>query len=145
MRPVDKQFRVTQPYANQSALYKKSGGMHKGVDFGCPIGTPVHATVGGKVIHSGKHVSGQGWGNAFGTHVIIDNDRFADGTAGLWMGYMHLSKVVVKKGAVVKKGDLIGYTGNTGHTTGPHLHVEVQKNAHWNKLGSVDPKKWIEA
>ena len=145
MRPVSDKFKVTQKYGNKSSLYKKSGGMHKGIDYGCPEGTPVYAAVGGKVIHSGKHVVGQGWGNAFGIHIVIDQDKFADGSGGKWGGYMHLSKVVAKKGSVVKKGDVIGYSGQTGHCTGPHLHYEVQMNAHWNKLGSIDPKKWIEA
>lgn len=145
MRPVDKQFRITQKYGNSSKLYAKSGGMHKGIDFGVPVGTPVYAAVGGKVIHSGEHVVGQGWGSAFGIHVVVDQDKFPDGLGGKWGGYMHLSKVNVKKDAVVKKGDLIGYSGKTGHCTGPHLHYEVQSNAHWNKLGSIDPQKWIDA
>lgn len=144
-RPVDAKFKVTQGYGNKSKLYAKTGGFHKGVDFGTPVGTPVYACWNGKVQHAGDYVHGTAWGPAFGKQIIIDNDKLPDGTSGLWLGYMHLSKVVVKKGQVVKKGDLIGYTGNTGHTTGPHLHLECQKNAHWNKNGSTDPSFLINA
>ena len=136
MRPVDKKFKVTQPYGAGSNLYKS--GMHKGVDFGCPVGTPVVACADGVV--TSYH-----WGQAFGNHVVIDHVKFADGTPGLWAGYMHLSKVKVKAGQKVKKGQIIGWSGATGHVTGPHLHLEVQKSFTWNALRSVNPQKWIEA
>jgi len=134
MRPVDKKFKVTQPYGNGSKLYKS--GMHKGVDFGCPVGTPVVAMNDGVV-------TDLSWGGAFGTHVIIDHLKFPD-APGLWAGYMHLSKIKVKAGQKVKRGQIIGYSGESGHVTGPHLHVEVQKKEKWNATNSVDPQKWID-
>lgn len=139
MRPVDSKFRISQPYANKSALYAKTGGVHKGVDFGCPVGTPVVAMWDGVVTKFN-------WGAAFGNHVIIDHDKFPDGSAGLWAGYMHLSKINVKPGARVTKGQVIGLSGKSGHVTGPHLHVEVQNNGgHWSKDKHVNPQKWIDA
>jgi murein DD-endopeptidase MepM/ murein hydrolase activator NlpD len=136
MLPVDKKIKVTQGYGKRSSMY--ASGMHKGVDFGAPVGTPVVACVDGVV--TDLH-----WGNAFGSHVVIDNNKFADGSAGLWMGYMHLSKIKVKAGQKVKKGQIIGWSGATGHVTGPHLHVEVQKASHWNAYGSVNPDRWLKA
>jgi murein DD-endopeptidase MepM/ murein hydrolase activator NlpD len=136
MRPVDKVFKVTQNYGNKSKLYPSK--FHKGVDYGCPIGTPVYACVAGVV-------TTDNWGRSFGSHIIIDNAKFSDGSAGLWMGYMHLSKIKVVAGQKVKAGQIIGWSGNTGHTTGPHLHIEVQKKARWNALNSVNPEKWITA
>jgi murein DD-endopeptidase MepM/ murein hydrolase activator NlpD len=136
MKPVDAKFKVTQVYGKKSSLYPSK--FHKGVDYGCPVGSPVYACVDGVV-------TSNSWGSAFGTHVIIDNAKFADGSAGLWIGYMHLSKVKVSAGQKVKRGQIIGWSGNTGHTTGPHLHVEVQKKERWNAINSVDPAKWISA
>jgi murein DD-endopeptidase MepM/ murein hydrolase activator NlpD len=136
MKPVDSKFKVTQGYGAKSKLYKS--GMHKGVDFGVPVGTPVYACVAGVV--TDLH-----WGAAFGNHIILACNNFADGTPGLWLGFMHLSKIKVKPGQKIKAGQIIGYSGASGHVTGPHLHVEVQKAAHWNAYGSVNPAKWIAA
>lgn len=135
MRPVDKKFKVSQGYGNTSSLYKS--GAHKGVDFSAPVGTPVVACNDG-VITSNT------WGPSFGQHIIVDHVKFADGTPGLWAGYMHLSKVKVKPGQKVKKGQIIGWSGATGHVTGPHLHFEVQKKEKWNATNSVNPQKWID-
>jgi len=136
MRPVDKKFPITQGYGNKTSLY--ASGMHKGVDFGVPVGTPVVACCNGTV-------TSLSWGSAFGTHIIVDNDVLPDGSAGLWIGYMHLSKVKVTAGQKVKKGQIIGWSGNSGHVTGAHLHLEVQKSNHWNATGSVNPAKWLSA
>lgn len=138
MRPVEAKFKITLGYGVKSSLY--ASGMHKGVDFGCPVGTPVRACTSGTV--TAYH-----WGSAFGTHIVVDCDKFADGTPGLWMGYMHLSRLApgIVPGKRVKKGQLLGYSGKSGHVTGPHLHVEVQKKPYWNAYRSVNPQKWIDA
>jgi len=136
MRPIDVKFRITQPYGKRSWLYL--GRMHKGVDYGCPVGTPVVACVGGVV-------TSLNWGRAFGNSVIVDNARLPNGSAGLWMGYMHLSKIKVKAGQKVRRGQIIGWSGATGNVTGPHLHIEVQKRAQWNATHSVNPQRWIDA
>jgi len=135
MRPVDKKFKVSQPYGTGSSLYKS--GMHKGVDFAAPVGTPVVACNDGTV-------TSLSWGQAFGKHIIIDHVKFADGTPGLWAGYMHLSKVKVEPGQKIKRGQIIGWSGESGHVTGPHLHLEVQKKEKWNATNSVNPQKWID-
>jgi len=89
--------------------------MHKGIDFSAPIGTPVYATGNGKVI-------AQSSDHGYGKHIEINHGY------GYKTLYAHLSKFAVKKGQRVKRGDLIGYVGNTGSSTGPHLHYEVNKN-----------------
>jgi len=140
-----KDGKVTFPYG---VKYTSKSGRHKGVDFAVKTGTPVYAAVSGKVVHAGPNGFGptRGWGSAYGISVIIDNSKFADGSSGLWAGYMHLSKVSVKSGQLVKKGDLIGYTGNTGSSTGPHLHFEIQKTRFWGGwVGSSNPDKWLKA
>lgn len=105
-----------------SAAYRKPGnwaaGYHPGVDIACPVGTPVYATIGGDVRTADRRKHNL-WGSAFGTHIIVNDDR--DGSD--W-AYCHLSRVLVKEGQKVATGQLIGYSGNTGRTTGPHLHLE---------------------
>lgn len=132
---------VTFPYG---AKYK-NGKTHLGVDYRAAIGTPVKAMVGGTVVHSGVHVFKKGWGFAFGKHIIIDNNKFADGTPGLWAIYAHLSECNVAVGDKVRKGQILGLSGNTGNSTAPHLHVGVSASRTWNPLKVVNPQKWIEA
>lgn len=89
--------------------------MHSGLDFTAPIGTPVYAT-GNGVIESA------GYDGGYGLRVMIDHG-YSYKTL-----YGHMSKAAVRAGQRVKRGDLIGYVGNTGTSTGPHLHYEVHKN-----------------
>jgi murein DD-endopeptidase MepM/ murein hydrolase activator NlpD len=140
MRPV-KKGPVSFPYG---AKYR-SGRIHKGIDYGVPTGTPVYAAVGGVVVHAGKHVYKSGWGWAFGTHVIVDNVRFPDGSSGLWAGYCHLSQVKVRVGQRIKKGDVVGLSGNTGVSTAPHLHFEILSQRTWSPVKHRNPDKWIKA
>ena len=140
MKPIKSGF-VTFPYG---AKYK-SGAIHKGVDYRASVGTPVVAAVDGVVVHAGRHVYKKGWGFAFGIHVIIDNDRFPDGTAGLWAGYCHLSGVNVSVAQRVRQGQVVGISGNTGNSTGPHLHFQILSQRTWNPTKHKNPQKWIDA
>jgi len=88
---------------------------HTGVDIGVPIGTPVHAADNGRVIFAG-------WDGNYGKLVKIDHNN------GIVTYYAHNSKIAVKVGQVVAKGQVISYSGSTGRSTGPHLHFEVRKN-----------------
>ena len=142
MYPLPVQTKITFPYG---APYTSKKGIHKGVDFKSAEGRKVVASVSGVVVHAGVHKFRKGWGKSYGLHIIIDNDKFSVGSAGLWSGYMHLSRVDVKVGQRVKAGQEIGRSGNTGSSTGPHLHFEVQKARYWSKFGHVNPKKWLEA
>ncbi len=86
---------------------------HEGMDFACPVGTSVYATGRGKVIFAG-------WKSGYGNVIEIDHG-FQYVTR-----YAHLSKIDVKEGQSVERGELIGAVGNTGKSTGPHLHYEVR-------------------
>jgi murein DD-endopeptidase MepM/ murein hydrolase activator NlpD len=140
MKPI-KSGIVSFPYG---AKYK-TGGIHKGIDYRASIGTPVVAAVPGVVVHAGKHIYKKGWGWSFGIHVIVDNDKFKDGTAGLWAGYCHLNGVNVSVGQRVVAGQLLGTSGNTGRSTGPHLHFEIQTGRTWSPVKHRNPSKWIKA
>ena len=86
---------------------------HKGVDLAAPAGTPIYATADGIV--------GQAdWFSSYGLYVRIDHG------ADLETRFAHMSKLAVAAGERVKKGDIIGYVGSTGRSTGPHLHYEVR-------------------
>ena len=89
--------------------------MHKGMDFTAPIGTEIYATGDGIV-------EKVGWAGGYGRTIMI-NHGF-----GYKTRYAHCSKYNCRKGQKVKRGDLIGFVGNTGQSSGPHLHYEVFKN-----------------
>lgn len=86
---------------------------HAGMDFSSNIGTPVYATGDGVV-------TGAGWESGYGNAVVIDHGYHYT------TRYAHLSEILVKNGQRVSRGDLIGKVGNTGKSTGPHLHYEVR-------------------
>lgn len=140
MKPI-KSGVVSFPYG---AKYK-TGGVHKGIDYAAVIGTPVVAAVPGVVVHAGKHIYKKGWGWSFGIHVIVDNDAFENGSPGLWAGYCHLNGVNVSVGQRVRQGQLLGTSGNTGRTSGPHLHFQILSQRTWNPTKHRNPDKWIKA
>jgi murein DD-endopeptidase MepM/ murein hydrolase activator NlpD len=93
-----------------------SSEFHHGVDFGCPVGTPDTAAEGGIVAVAGTSESAGNW-------VVV---KAAGGQ--MVYKYMHHSKLVVSPGVMVNAGQLLAYTGNTGRSTGPHLHFQVEQN-----------------
>ncbi len=97
--------------------------MHEGLDFTAPTGTPIYATADGTVTVAGNTNDG------FGNHVVI-NHGFGYETL-----YGHMVRVKAKVGESVKRGEVIGYVGSTGKSTGPHCHYEVHKNG--QKLNPV--------
>ena len=98
---------------------------HKGVDLAAPTGTPVYATADG-------FVSKADWFSSYGKYISIEHG------ASLQTRFAHLSDMVVSAGDKVKKGDLIGYVGSTGRSTGPHLHYEVRVDG-----VAVDPSPYM--
>ncbi|PZR29340.1 MAG: peptidase M23 [Citrobacter freundii] len=97
--------------------------MHAGLDFAAPQGTPIYATADGTVTTSGNT------GNGYGNHVIIKHGY------GYETLYGHMVKVKSRVGETVKRGEVIGWVGSTGKSTGPHCHYEVHKNG--NKIDPV--------
>lgn len=120
--PTVKQYRVSSNF-NPRRLNPVTGRIapHKGVDFALPIGTPVLAVGDGEVVMAKN-------GGAAGNYVAIRHGR------QYMTRYMHLSKALVKPGQKVKRGDRIALSGNTGRSTGPHLHYEV-----WINNQAVNP------
>jgi murein DD-endopeptidase MepM/ murein hydrolase activator NlpD len=98
---------------------KKTQGIHghNGVDIGCPVGSPIMAAAAGSVIVS---IQNDGWNGGYGNYIVISHPN---GTQTL---YSHNSANLVSVGDKVSKGQVIGKVGNTGHSTGPHLHFEVR-------------------
>ena len=101
--------KITSPYGTRSS------GFHSGIDIGGKIGRGVYAAAGGKVVLSS-------WYYAYGNCILIDHGN------GMKTRYAHLSAYKVKVGDTVERGQLIGLCGNTGRSTGPHLHFEVIVN-----------------
>ncbi len=99
--------------------------MHTGVDFAAPRGYQIVAADSGVVIFAGP------WGG-YGNATIIDHGR-------LTTVYAHQSRIVVQKNQTVRKGDLIGYVGSTGYSTGPHLHFEIRENGQ-----PIDPMPYLQ-
>jgi murein DD-endopeptidase MepM/ murein hydrolase activator NlpD len=90
--------------------------LHAGLDFAAPLGTPIYATANGTVSVAGNT------GNGYGNHVVIAHGY------GYETLYGHMSRIKVKVGQRVKRGEVIGWVGSTGKSTGPHCHYEVHKN-----------------
>ncbi len=119
--PVKAAYRLTSPFG------RRWGTMHEGQDMAGPTGTPIFATGEGVVTHAG-------WQSGYGNMIEI---RHAHGTV---TRYGHLSKVRVSVGQKVSRGERIGDMGNTGRSTGPHLHYEVRVNGK-----PVNPMTFIRA
>lgn len=100
--------------------------MHTGLDIANRTGTQIYAPAGGRIVGAGPIIAGMG--NA----IVIDHGY------GLQTRYGHLSKVLVRSGQRVNRGDVLGLMGSTGHSTGPHLHYEVFQDGR-----AVDPKQYI--
>ena len=108
--------RIASGYGYRIDPQYKVRKMHHGMDFTAKTGTPIYATGNGKVIRADRKSSG------YGNHVRIDHGY------GYVTLYAHMNKMNVKEGQNVKRGDVIGYVGNTGKSFGPHCHYEVRKN-----------------
>jgi len=105
-------------YYIKPVICRKTQGLHgwNAVDFGCSPGTPVMAAAGGTVIISRMG----GWNGGYGNYIVVAHPN---GTQTL---YGHLSRTAVSVSEQVVQGEIIGYTGNTGKSTGPHLHFEIR-------------------
>ena len=129
-------YRVSQGYDGK---YSHKGSNRYAVDWEMPEGTPVHATRGGLVVKV-KDDSDQGGGDVsfdpFNNYVLV---RHSDGTLGQ---YCHLQKggAAVHEGDVIKDGDIIAHSGNTGFSTGPHLHFTVYKMKNGKERESIPVK-----
>ena len=98
--------------------------MHSGLDFGGGYGAPIYAVTDGEVTFAGRK-------GGYGKFVKIKH------SGGLASGYAHMSRIAVSNGRKVRKGQIIGYIGSTGLSTGPHLHYELYRNGRTINPNSV--------
>jgi murein DD-endopeptidase MepM/ murein hydrolase activator NlpD len=120
---------VTSSYGMRLHPVYKRWTLHDGTDFGAACGTPVRAAAGGRVIAAY-------YNSGYGNRVIIDNGYRRD--VGLGTAYNHLGSYSTFVGQQVERGEIIGYVGNTGYSTGCHLHFMVFENG-----AAVDPMGWL--
>lgn len=142
----DGKFKWPTTFKRISSYYgKRWGKMHNGVDISNgSYGAPIYAMADGKVYQyyaSCKHNYGKSplktcCGNGYGNYVAIDHGTYNGASYKAY--YAHMGSVSVKNGATVRKGQIIGYIGSTGRSTGPHLHFGIMKNNAW-----VDPMKFF--
>ena len=125
-QPFHGEWPITQKYGEiiHGVTYQNKA--HTGIDYGCPLGTPILASAAGTVMAAGWDTSG------YGFRVII---KHSDGRATL---YGHLDSISVSNNQRVEQGQEIGFSGSTGNATGPHLHFEARRQ--WNNfLTHFDP------
>ncbi len=121
-RPVNGRITSGFGYRRHPILgYKK---MHNGMDFGAPHGAPIYAVTDGVISFAGRN-------GGYGNFVRINH------SGGLASGYGHMSRIAVRPGQRVRQGQVIGYVGSTGLSTGPHLHYELYRNGRTINPASV--------
>ena len=108
--------RMASGFGYRTDPFTKKRRMHKGMDFSASKGTPIYASGSGIVKRADNRAPG------YGKHIRIDHGF------GYVSLYAHLDGYAVKRGKTVKRGDLIGYVGNTGRSVAPHLHYEIFKD-----------------
>lgn len=126
LRPVGEEYRISSHFGFQTHPINFKKRHHDGLDISAPIGTPVLATANGKVLIATQD------DNKFGKYIKIEHQE------NLQTFYAHLSEINVKKGQIIEKGQVIGKVGNTGLSTGPHLHYEIIRDGK-----KVDPKDFF--
>lgn len=126
-RPVSEQFRISSPYGDRiDPITKAVTEHHNGIDFSCPVGAEVRAICDGRI---GR----VGWESDIDPHKgfglrVWQTFRDDSGTK-YGIVYGHLSKIDVEEGMEIKQGEVIGLSGNSGRSTGAHLHVGIRT---WN-------------
>jgi murein DD-endopeptidase MepM/ murein hydrolase activator NlpD len=126
-RPLGETANITSGFGIRRDPFRRTLAMHSGVDFKSPTGTAVVATADGRVVAAGSE-------GAYGRMVEISHDN------GVATRYAHLSEINVTVGQLVANGSVVGKIGNTGRSTGPHLHYETRVNRR-----AVDPAKFWQA
>ncbi|WP_330174344.1 M23 family metallopeptidase [Streptomyces sp. NBC_01498] len=125
-----------------SATFGIGGGRwahnHSGQDFAVPVGTNVKAAHDGTVVKAGPN--GAGDGPAYGNAIVV---KHGDGPGAKYTQYAHLSKIKVNIGEKVDKGERIGLSGNTGNSSGPHLHFEIRTTPNYGS--AINPVNFLRS
>jgi murein DD-endopeptidase MepM/ murein hydrolase activator NlpD len=127
-----KKYTLTASFAQAGAMWQST---HSGQDFAVPSGTKVMAAHGGTVVKAGGN--GAGDGPAYGNAIVIKHAN------GVYSQYAHLSRIDVKIGQVVKTGQKIALSGNTGNSSGPHLHFEIRTTANYGS--AINPVTFLHS
>lgn len=114
-RPIQTAVRLSSGFGMRFHPILGYSRMHAGVDYAAPTGTPIYAVTDGVVSYAGRH-------GGHGNYVKLDHN------GNLATGYAHMSRIAVHSGERVRRGQVIGYVGSTGLSTGPHLHYEVYRS-----------------
>ncbi|MGW0775303.1 M23 family metallopeptidase [Streptomyces sp. NPDC002835] len=131
VKPVSK-YTLTASFAQGGAMWSAK---HSGQDFAVPIGTPVKAAGAGTVVKAGPN--GGGDGPAYGNAVVVKHNN------GKYSQYAHLSKINVKIGSKVKAGQTIAKSGNSGNSSGPHLHFEIRTTPNYGS--ALNPMAFLRS
>lgn len=132
--PLKSYTRISSEYGWRKNPVSGVNKLHAGIDFAAPAGTPIYAAASG-------YVQVAGWSSGgYGNYVIIYHGSMSDGNAYSTL-YGHMRSVATSAGKYVKQGELIGYVGSTGNSTGNHLHLEVWKGG--KKANAVNPRGYI--
>ena len=132
--PLKSYTRISSEYGWRKNPVSGVNKLHAGTDFAAPAGTPIYAAASG-------YVQVAGWSSGgYGNYVIIYHGKMTDGNAYSTL-YGHMRSVATSAGKYVKQGELIGYVGSTGNSTGNHLHLEVWKGG--SKANAVNPRGYI--
>ncbi len=132
--PLKSYSRISSEYGWRKNPVTGVNKLHAGTDFAAPGGTPIYAAASGYVQVAGR--SSRGYGN----YVIIYHGKMSDGNQYSTL-YGHMRSVATSAGKYVQQGEIIGYVGSTGNSTGNHLHLEVWKGG--SKANAVNPRGYI--
>ena len=132
--PLKSYTRISSEYGWRKNPVSGVNKLHAGIDFAAPAGTPIYAAASGYVQVAGWSTGG------YGNYVIIYHGKMSDGNTYSTL-YAHMRSVATSAGKYVKQGELIGYVGTTGNSTGNHLHLEVWKGG--SKANAVNPRSCI--
>ena len=132
--PLKSYTRISSEYGWRKNPVSGVNKLHAGTDFAAPGGTPIYAAASG-------YVQVAGWSSGgYGNYVIIYHGKMSDGQQYSTL-YGHMRSVATSAGKYVQQGELIGYVGSTGNSTGNHLHLEVWKGG--SKANAVNPRGYI--
>ena len=132
--PLKSYSRISSEYGWRKNPVSGVNKLHAGIDFAAAGGTPIYAAASGYVQVAGWSTGG------YGNYVIIYHGKMSDGNTYSTL-YAHMRSVATSAGKYVKQGELIGYVGTTGNSTGNHLHLEVWKGG--SKANAVNPRGYI--
>ena len=126
INPTAKKYRITSPFGRRTSPTTGASTNHNGIDIATPMRTPILAPADGTIGYVVTNDAG-------GLQVAIDIKDH-----DLRVGFAHLDEATVRNGQLVHKGDIIAYTGNSGRSTGPHLHLTVK-----DSFGMQNPTKYF--